>query len=91
MRADHDILVEIPGVRPPTVHMLGPDALERIWASICHLPMPRFQHYTLERRFTGPCAGRDIIRDLAAEPVLVLPVGDREVRIRWANASEESA
>ncbi|MEU9043759.1 MULTISPECIES: hypothetical protein [unclassified Kitasatospora] len=91
MRADHDILVEIPGVRPPAVRTLTPDALDRIWASICHLPMPRSQHHALERRLTGPCAKRDIIRDLAASPVLVIPVGVREVRIRWANPSGEPA
>ncbi|MFJ6621372.1 hypothetical protein ACIQOW_27840 [Kitasatospora sp. NPDC091335] len=89
MRADHDILVEVPDLRPPTVHTLNADALERIWASVCHLPMSRFQHYALERRLTGPCARRDILRDLAGAPVLVLPLGDRELRISWANPTRE--
>ncbi|MGW7448937.1 hypothetical protein [Kitasatospora sp. NPDC054795] len=85
MRDDHDVLVELPGHHPPAVHTLNADALERIWDSVCHLPMSRFQHYVLERRLTGPCARRDIIRDLADAPALSLPLGDRELRISWAN------
>ncbi len=91
MRADHEILIEIPGVEPPAIRTLNADTLDRIWAAICHLPMSRSQHYVLEYRLTGPCAKRNVIRDLAAEPVLVLAVGDHEVRIRWANPSGESA
>ncbi|MFF7989734.1 hypothetical protein ACFZDG_08095 [Kitasatospora xanthocidica] len=91
MRADHDVVIEVPGVKPPVVVALDPGTLQRIWASICHLPMPRSQHHALERRLTGPCAKRDVIRDLAADPVLVLPVGGHEVRIRWANPSGEPA
>ncbi|MET8543475.1 hypothetical protein ABZW03_22920 [Kitasatospora sp. NPDC004799] len=87
MRADHDVLVEIPGHRPPSIHTLSDDVLERIWDSVRHLPMSRFEHYVLERRLTGPCAKRDIIRDLADEPVLTLPAGDREIRISWADTA----
>ncbi|MFJ9840088.1 hypothetical protein ACIRYZ_06390 [Kitasatospora sp. NPDC101155] len=89
MRADHDILVEIPGVKPPAVRILNASTLETIWASICFLPMPRPQHQLLERQFSGPCAERDVIRHLAANPVLVLPVGEHEVRISWANSTGE--
>nr|BFD95917.1 hypothetical protein KitaXyl93_72770 [Kitasatospora sp. Xyl93] len=85
MRADHDVVIEVPGLRPPAVHTLNADTLERIWASVRHLPMSRFEHHVLERRLTGPCAQRDVIRDLADHPVLTLPVGDREIRISWAN------
>ncbi|MFH8382631.1 hypothetical protein ACH4E7_17025 [Kitasatospora sp. NPDC018058] len=91
MRADHDILVEIPGVKPPAVHVLDPWTLEAIWDSIRFLPMSRSQFQILERRFTGPCAERDVIRHLAANPALVLPVGECEVRISWANPTEEPA
>ncbi|WP_030242388.1 hypothetical protein [Streptomyces sp. NRRL S-350] len=91
MRADHDIRVEIPGGRPPVVVTLDAHILDRIWASICHLPMPRSQCHLLERRLTGPCAVRDLIRDLAADSVLVIPVGGLELRIRWAHPSEEAA
>ncbi|MFG2915964.1 hypothetical protein ACGF0D_24145 [Kitasatospora sp. NPDC048298] len=85
MRADHDIRVEIPGLRPPTVHTCNADNLERIWNSLHHLPMSRFQHHVLERRLTGPCASRDIIRDLDDAPALTLPLGEHELRITWAN------
>ncbi|MGW2869792.1 hypothetical protein [Kitasatospora sp. NPDC001225] len=86
MRADHDIRVEIPGLRPPGVHTLNPGTLAMIWDAIRRVPMPRFEYWRLERRLTGPCAERDAIRDLAESPVVVIPVGDREVRIRWANS-----
>jgi hypothetical protein len=91
VRADHDILVEIPGVKAPAVRILNPSALEAIWESIRFIPMSRAQLQILERRFTGPCAERDVIRHLAANPVLVLPVGEHEVRIRWANPAGEPA
>ncbi|MFE4357430.1 hypothetical protein [Kitasatospora sp. NPDC056800] len=88
MRADHDVLVEIPDHQPPAVHTLSDDLLRRLWDSVRYRPMSRFQHYALERRLTGPCARRDIIRDLADEPVLVIPAGDREIRISWANPAQ---
>ncbi|MFE7589966.1 hypothetical protein ACFU6K_11220 [Kitasatospora sp. NPDC057512] len=86
MRADHDIRVEIPGFRPSGVHTLNSETLAMIWDVICRVPMSRFEYWQLERRLTGPCARRDAIRDLAENPVVVIPVGDREVRIRWANS-----
>ncbi|MFE4519225.1 hypothetical protein ACFRMQ_34165 [Kitasatospora sp. NPDC056783] len=85
MRADHDVRVEIPGLRLPEVHTLSAGVLERIWNAVCHLPMSRFQHYALERRLTGPCAKRDLIRDLTDAPALTIPAGDHEIRISWAN------
>jgi hypothetical protein len=91
VRADHDILVEIPGVKPPAIRILGASALEAIWDSIRFLPMSRSQLQILERRFTGPCAERDVVRHLAANPALVLSVGEYEVRISWANPAEEPA
>jgi hypothetical protein len=91
VRADHDILVEIPGVRPPVIRVLNASTLEAIWDSIRFLPMSRSRLQVLERRFTGPCAERDVIRHLAASPVLVLPIGDYEVRISWANPTGELA
>ncbi|MET8625512.1 hypothetical protein ABZW30_17490 [Kitasatospora sp. NPDC004669] len=91
MRADHDILVEIPGVKPPTIRVLDASTLEAIWDSVRFLPMSRSQLQILERRFTGPCAERDVIRHLAGNPALVFPVGEYEVRISWANPTEEPA
>ncbi|MEU3572256.1 hypothetical protein AB0E96_28090 [Kitasatospora sp. NPDC036755] len=85
MRADHEVLVELPGLRPPTVHTLNDDTLGRIWDSVRHLPMSRFEHHVLERRLTGPCARRDIVRELADTPAVTLPCGDRELRLSWAN------
>ncbi|MBV2153469.1 hypothetical protein [Kitasatospora sp. SUK 42] len=91
MRVDHEIRVEIPGVRPPITRTLTSEALEAIWDSICFRPMPRLQHQLLERVLTGPCAERDVIRHLAANPFLALPFGHCELRISWANSGEESA
>ncbi|MGW3039374.1 hypothetical protein ACWC9T_04825 [Kitasatospora sp. NPDC001159] len=91
MRADHDILVEIPGVKSSAIRVLDASTLEAIWDSVRFLPMPRSQLQILERRFTGPCAERDVIRHLAANPALVLPVGENEVRISWANPTGEPA
>ncbi|MFE5586692.1 hypothetical protein [Kitasatospora sp. NPDC056531] len=91
MRIDHDILVEIPGIKSSAVRVLNPSTLEAIWESIRFLPMSRAQLQLLERQFTGPCAERDVIRHLAANPVLVLSVGEREVRISWANPTGGSA
>ncbi|MGA5816610.1 hypothetical protein ACPC54_01915 [Kitasatospora sp. NPDC094028] len=88
MRADHDVLVEVPGVRPPAVRPLSHSALTAVWDSICFLPTTRWQHYCLERALTGPCAERDVIRYLAEHPTLVLPFGEYELRIRWANPEE---
>ncbi|MFH9354151.1 hypothetical protein [Kitasatospora sp. NPDC017646] len=88
MRADHEIRVEIPGSRPPLVRTLSPDALESLWNSICCRPMSRLQREILERALTGPCAERNIVRHLAAHPCLVLPFGDCELRISWANTAE---
>lgn len=91
MRADHDILVEVPGVRLPVVRTLCFSALAAVWDSICFLPMTRWQHFCLERALTGPCAERDVVRHLAAHPALVLPVGKHELYIRWANPEEGPA
>ncbi|MFI9323752.1 hypothetical protein ACIGXI_28775 [Kitasatospora aureofaciens] len=88
MRADHEIRVEIPGVRPPSVHTLSPDGLESLWNSICCRPMSPLQREVLERALTGPCAERTVIRHLAANPYLALPFGDCELRISRANTAE---
>ncbi|MBO1415256.1 hypothetical protein [Streptomyces sp. FH025] len=91
MRADHEVRVEIPGVRPPITRTLTPEALESIWNSICFRPMPRPQHQVLERALTGPCAERDIVRHLAANPFFLLPFGSCELRISWANPDGDPA
>ncbi|MQS11730.1 hypothetical protein F7Q99_05355 [Streptomyces kaniharaensis] len=91
MRADREVVVEIAGLESPTICDLAPATLAAIWASIRFLPMPGSQHQLLERYFEGPCAERNVINHLAANPFLAIPVGECEVRIRWANPDLQQA
>ncbi|MBV6699848.1 hypothetical protein [Kitasatospora aureofaciens] len=91
MKDNRPVAIEITGLKPPTVFDLTPAALDAIWAAIRFLPLPRPQHNFLDLYLQSPCAERNITAHLATNPVLTLPVGEHELRIRWADSEEAPA